>query len=262
MLKKQFKSYAKINLFLKIVGIRENYHELFSRFIKVKSLYDEMSFEKNIKGEFYINSNFNFPQEQNIIFKTYHSLLLNINNSQKKDVKNFFQNYSIKVKKRIPLMAGLGGGSSNSATFLNMIDEVLNLELNMNKKINIVKNLGSDIIFFLHDFDSANLYGTGEIVEEFKENNQLNIDVFTPKIECHTGKIYQNFRKKFMNISDINELNHLKNTQSKDIFKDININFANDLYKPAKDLCPKLQIYEKKGYLFSGSGSSFFKIDV
>ena len=40
------KSYAKVNIFLKIAGKRENYHELVSRFVRVHNLYDTISFVK------------------------------------------------------------------------------------------------------------------------------------------------------------------------------------------------------------------------
>ena len=259
MTTKKFRSYAKINLFLKMVGIRGDYHEIFSRFIRVKSLYDTMSFEENKTGKFFIDSDFSFPQEKNIIFHTYSSLLSYLDSEKRIVVEEFFKNFSIKIDKRIPMMAGLGGGSSNSATFLNMVDEVLNLQLTLNQKRDIVKNLGSDILFFLYNIDSANVFGTGDIVKIFKEE-VLDIEVFTPKIECNTGKIYREFRKNFFNISDINELKYLENISSKEIFKTLSIEFANDLFQPAESVCPKLKSFRKDGYLFSGSGSSFFKI--
>ncbi len=48
MIKKlKIKSYAKVNIFLKIAGKRDGYHELVSRFVRVKELYDTISFEPN-----------------------------------------------------------------------------------------------------------------------------------------------------------------------------------------------------------------------
>lgn len=255
----EYKSYAKINLFLKIVGIRGNYHEIYSRFIKVYSLYDILSFKESIQKDLFIESDFNFPQSENIIYKTYQSLLLNLDSQKIKIVKDFFQKNSLKVEKNIPMMAGLGGGSSNSATFLNMVNETLNLDLNITQKIKIVENLGSDIIFFLYNFNSANVYGTGEIVNEFQEN-KLDIEIFTPKINCNTGNVFKEFRKNFFNIEDISNLEYLKDMKSKDFFKNSSIEFANDLFQPAKSICPELIEFQKNGYLFSGSGSSFFKI--
>jgi len=43
---KKRKSYAKVNIFLKMIGVRGNYHELSSRFVLARNLYDEMRFEK------------------------------------------------------------------------------------------------------------------------------------------------------------------------------------------------------------------------
>jgi 4-diphosphocytidyl-2-C-methyl-D-erythritol kinase len=257
----KYKSYAKVNLFLKIVGIHGNYHKLFSRFLKVYSLFDVLSFEKNINQQFFINSNFSFPQEQNIIFQTYLSLLNFLDNSRKAKVEKFFKSYSVQVVKNIPMMAGLGGGSSNSATFLIMVDEVLNLNLSIQEKSEIVKNLGSDILFFLYEIDSANVFGTGNIIEKFDEDIP-KIDVFTPDIKCHTGKIYQEYRKNFFKISNLENLEYLKNMKSTEIFQKIDINFANDLFAPAKSICPKLESSFENGYLFSGSGSSFFKLGI
>ena len=256
---KQYKSYAKINLFLKMVGVRGNYHEIFSRFIRVHSLYDILSFEENRIGDFFIDSSFSFPKEKNIIYQTYNSLLTHLNGSQKQDVENFFQLYSVKVEKNIPMMAGLGGGSSNSATFLNMVDEVVNLNLTLEQKAKIVEKLGSDILFFLYNTDSANVYGTGDIIEIFNEE-KLDIQIVTPKIECNTKEVYKKFRSDFFNISKMEDLEYLKNRASKDIFLDLSIEFANDLFKPAKYICPELKNLQNKNYLFSGSGSSFFTI--
>lgn len=52
------KSYAKVNIFLKIAGIRGNYHELVSRFVRVHNLYDIVSFEKGNNKEFTIIGDF------------------------------------------------------------------------------------------------------------------------------------------------------------------------------------------------------------
>lgn len=41
---KKYKAYAKVNIFLKITGKRDNYHEIISRFMRVDTLYDELSF--------------------------------------------------------------------------------------------------------------------------------------------------------------------------------------------------------------------------
>ena len=41
---KLYKAYAKVNIFLKVTGLRDTYHEIISRFMRVDLLYDELSF--------------------------------------------------------------------------------------------------------------------------------------------------------------------------------------------------------------------------
>ena len=62
------KSYAKVNIFLKIVGIRGNYHLLNSRFMRVKSFYDIIELKK---GSFNIIGDFGCELEKNTIYKAY-----------------------------------------------------------------------------------------------------------------------------------------------------------------------------------------------
>ncbi len=266
---KIYKSYPKVNLFLKIVGIRENYHLIFSRFLRVKSIYDEIKFiphqDIDNHGKLNIVGNFNFPTEQNIIYKIYKILYSKLDIKNRILLADFFDNYQVEVIKRVPMMAGLGGGSSNGATFLNMLNDTLNLNLEINQKISIVREIGSDIPFFLYDIESANVTGVGEIVEEtiLKENN-LNIEIYTPDINCNTGAIYREFRTNFFKITNLNDIKDWKYMSSTTLFKELvnKRDYANDLFNPAKNICPDLENFAQSGFLFSGSGSSFFRINL
>ena len=247
------KSYAKVNIFLKIVGLRDNYHLIASRFVRVKNLFDTISFIKKDVDNFSIEGNFSCVLEKNTIYKAYKEL------EKFDEVKEFFKKNIVKIDKNIPEFAGLGGGSSNCATFLNMVNIACNLNLNKEELAKIGSNIGADVPFFVYEFDSANVSGIGEIVEEFKEES-LNIEVITPKIACDTGKIYKNFREKFYKELNKDEVKELFVTNSKDILKKFSINEANDLYFSALDLNQDLKKFEKDNWFFSGSGSSFFKI--
>lgn len=247
------KSYAKVNIFLKIVGIRENYHLIASRFVRVKNLFDTISFIKKDVDNFSIEGNFSCILEKNTVYKAYKEL------EKFDEVKEFFKKNIVKIDKNIPEFAGLGGGSSNCATFLNMVNQACNLNLSKEELAKIGSNIGADVPFFVYEFDSANVSGIGEIVEEFKEES-LNIEVITPKIACDTGKIYKNFREKFYKELNKDEVKELFVTNSKDILKKFSINEANDLYFSALDLNQDLKKFEKDNWFFSGSGSSFFKI--
>ena len=117
------KSYAKVNIFLKISNKRESYHELVSRFVRVHSLYDTISFVKSSRKAFCIVGNFGCKMETNTVHKAYKLL-------EKYDgVKEFFENHSVEIEKNIPEFAGLGGGSSNAATFLIMANKYCKLNL-------------------------------------------------------------------------------------------------------------------------------------
>ena len=247
------KSYSKVNIFLKIVGLRDNYHLIASRFVRVKNLFDTISFIKKDVDNFSIEGNFSCILEKNTVYKAYKEL------EKFDEVKEFFKKNIVRIDKNIPEFAGLGGGSSNCATFLNMVNQACNLNLSKEELAKIGSNIGADVPFFVYEFDSANVSGIGEIVEEFKEE-LINIEVITPKIACDTGKIYKNFREKFYKELNKDEVKELFVTNSKDILKKFSINEANDLYFSALDLNQDLKKFEKDNWFFSGSGSSFFKI--
>ncbi|MCK5111656.1 MAG: 4-(cytidine 5'-diphospho)-2-C-methyl-D-erythritol kinase [Arcobacteraceae bacterium] len=249
------RSYAKVNIFLKIAGCRDNYHELVSRFVRVKNLYDVISFEKCSCDEFTLVGDFGCETKQNTIYKAYEYL-----SKMYKNVEVLFGNYKVSVEKIIPEFAGLGGGSSNCATFMIMVNEVCKLGLSKDQLVKIGSTIGADVPFFIYEYDSANVTGIGEIVEKFEEE-VLDIEVFTPDIKCDTGAIFTSFRDKFYKEISDDEAKKLLSMKSIDILNELSIDDANDLYLPAVDCEPKLEVYIKnENWYFSGSGSSFFRI--
>ena len=248
------KSYAKVNIFLKISNKREEYHELVSRFVRVHSLFDTISFVKSSRKAFCIIGNFSCNMETNAVYKAYKLL-------EKYDgVEDFFKNYSVEVNKNIPEFAGLGGGSSNAATFLLMTNKYCNLNLSKDELSKIAIKIGADVPFFVYEYNSANVTGIGEIVEKFDEE-MLNIDTITPNIKCNTGEIFKVFRENFYKQISKEEANRLLKMKSIEILNNLNIKEANDLYEPALSLYPQVNDYAKKDWFFSGSGSSFFKVN-
>ena len=248
------KSYAKVNIFLKISNKRDSYHELVSRFVRVHSLYDTVSFIKSSRKAFDIIGSFGCNLETNTVYKAYKLL-------EKYDgVEEFFKNYSVKIEKNIPEFAGLGGGSSNAATFLIMTNKYCNLDLSKDELCKIAVNIGADVPFFVYEYDSANVTGIGEIVEKFDEEI-LNIETITPKIKCNTGEIFKVFREKFYKQISNEDANKLLKMESTEILNNFDIKEANDLFEPAISVYSELKNYVKKDWYFSGSGSSFFKVN-
>ena len=248
------KSYAKVNIFLKISNKRDSYHELVSRFVRVHSLYDTVSFIKSSRKAFDIIGSFGCNLETNTVYKAYKLL------EEYNGVEEFFKNYSVKIEKNIPEFAGLGGGSSNAATFLIMTNKYCNLNLSKDELCKIAVNIGADVPFFVYEYDSANVTGIGEIVEKFDEDI-LNIETITPKVKCNTGEIFKVFRENFYKQISKEDANKLLKMKSTEILNNFDIKEANDLFEPAISVYSELKDYVKKDWYFSGSGSSFFKVN-
>jgi 4-diphosphocytidyl-2-C-methyl-D-erythritol kinase len=253
---KIYRAYAKVNLFLKITGLRGNYHEIISRFIRVDSLYDELSFTPKTNDDFEIIGDFSCTTEQNTIYKAYLALREAV---ASESLEKLMKSYAIKVKKNIPAFAGLGGGSSDAATYLKMCNEVLHLGLSQNELTKIGLRVGADVAFFIHEYDSANVSGVGEVVEEFKEE-LLEFEIFTPKVEISTPKVYSIYRENFYAPIDEKRVEELKKMTSLEALDAMSIDEANDLFKPALQEYKELKQHYKHGYYFSGSGSSFFRV--
>jgi len=253
---KKYKAFAKVNIFLKITGKRGNYHEIFSRFMKLPDLYDELNFEAKKEPGFVLYGNFGCDTEQNTIYKAYKALLEATNSDA---LAKLIETYAIRVDKKIPSFAGLGGGSSDAATFLKMCNNSLDLGLSLNELAKIGAKVGADVPFFIYEYNSANVSGIGELVEKFDEAC-LPIQTLTPKIEISTPEVYQSFRENFYKELSPDEYGRLSLMPSKEILQNYTISEANDLFEPALHLHSELKKSYQKGWFFSGSGSSFFRL--
>jgi len=249
------KAYAKVNIFLKIVGIREHYHEILSRFILVKDLFDELKFISKKTGyDFELYGEFGCALEQNTIYKAYLALC---NAGYKSEVKELFFKKALHVEKNIPSFAGLGGGSSDAAIFLKMVNKEAKLNLQNNQLAEIGLGIGADVPFFIHGYESANVSGIGEVVEPYEEK-ALHIETFTPDIHCDTGLVYKAFREDYhIDIDLAKKMSQMSSEKLLTTYDDITLN---DLLTASLHTYEELENYRKKDWYFSGSGSSFFKV--
>ena len=255
---KPHKAYAKVNIFLKITGTRGVYHEILSRFVCINNLFDTIRFVPKKSKNFSILGNFNCETEQNTIYKAYLALM---NATQSAALKELMEGYAIEVDKKIPSFAGLGGGSSDAATYLLMCNQTLELGLNKDALAKIGAEVGADVPFFIYGYQSANVSGVGEIVTCFDEP-ALNIETITPSIEISTPKVYQEFREQFYKELSTKEATRLSQLSSVDVLQEMQPTEANDLFQPALKLYPELENQQPKDWFFSGSGSSFFRIKL
>lgn len=95
----------------------------------------------------------------------------------------------VKLTKRIPSGAGLGGGSSDAATFLLILNRMFDYPLGLNQLEEIANLVGSDVLFFLSG-GAAVVTGRGDIVEPIKPREDFCIVVVYPDVHCSTPESY------------------------------------------------------------------------
>ena len=136
---------AKLNLFLHITGRRENgYHELQSIF-QLIDLYDWLEFTPIELNEIQINGLNNVDLQQNLIFKATEIL---------KPYAKKPTGLNISIEKNIPMGAGLGGGSSNAATTLIMVNKLWQCGLTIEQLADLGVKLGADVPIFVHGLNA------------------------------------------------------------------------------------------------------------
>ncbi|MEJ2501502.1 MAG: 4-(cytidine 5'-diphospho)-2-C-methyl-D-erythritol kinase [Campylobacterales bacterium] len=253
---KLYSAPAKVNIFLKITGRRGAYHEILSRFMTVPTLYDTLRFFPKQAEGFVIEGDFDCRVEQNTIYKAYVALL---EATGSEALEKLMQSHGVSVDKRIPAFAGLGGGSSDAATYLKMCNEVLHLGLSTEELASIGVKVGADVPFFVYGYPSANVSGIGEIVEPFEEE-LLAIETYTPKIKISTPAVYKRFREGFYKELSPERYAYFAATDSAALLAELKTAEANDLFEPALSLYPELREAFRRGWFFSGSGSSFFRV--
>lgn len=252
---KHYTAPAKVNIFLKVTGRRGDYHEILSRFMVVEQLHDLLYFFPKEQEGFVIDGDFACATEQNTIYKAYTALLEATGSAE---LERLMQTHGIGVNKHIPAFAGLGGGSSDAATYLKMCNEVLHLGLDVSELAAIGAKVGADVPFFVYGYSSANVSGIGEIVEPFDET-PLHLETRTPPIEISTPAVYRRFRESFYRELSAGDYDYYAATDSKTLLSELSADNANDLFEPALSLYPELKEHFRHGWFFSGSGSSFFK---
>jgi 4-diphosphocytidyl-2-C-methyl-D-erythritol kinase len=180
----QLKSPAKVNLRLDVLKRRDDgYHEIRTIFQKI-SLYDTLSV--SLKKEKGISIITDHPDLQvgkkNLVYRAAQVIL------KKSDYEGGLR---IHILKKIPLGAGLGGGSSNAATILKALNQLLELHLPMKELMKMGLSIGADVPFFFLK-GAAMATGIGEKLKTI-ELQDLWYVLINPKFQVSTRWAYQNF---------------------------------------------------------------------
>lgn len=156
-----FNSYAKVNIGLRVLGRRaDGYHDL-DTFFHLISLHDKitMTLEEDRKTSVSISgSEAYLPAGKTDLMEKAAVLFSALSG------KSF--SLHIDIKKSIPSQAGLGGGSSNAAAVLKMLNEAFAFPLGQQQLLDGALELGSDVPFFVTGFFCAHASGRGERLSE------------------------------------------------------------------------------------------------
>ncbi len=170
---------AKLNLFLHITNRRpDGYHELQTIF-QFLDYCDELDFSLRDDGEIHCQTDINLTYEDNLIVKAAKLL---------QQHSQTFQGANIRLRKKIPMGGGLGGGSSNAATTLLALNKLWQLNVSQAILQQLGVQLGADIPIFIYG-KSAWAEGIGEKLQSVNPPEDWFL-VIHPNCHVSTGEIF------------------------------------------------------------------------
>lgn len=166
------RAHAKINLTLEVLGKRDDgYHDIAS-ILQTVSLHDTLTFEES-DG---ITLDCDRPElatPDNLVLGAAHLL---------RDFAGVSSGAAIHLDKKIPVAAGLGGGSSDAASTLLALNRLWGLELTNADLLPLAAQVGSDVPFFLYG-GTGRVFGRGERVEPLPPADLRWAVILTPRID-------------------------------------------------------------------------------
>lgn len=248
MIKKN--AHAKLNLSLDVTGKRENgYHDIKTLMV-MTDLCDEMIFSKSERLE--IIPEFSFDLKSNLIYKAYELL---------KNKVGYDLPVKVEIKKKIPIAAGLAGGTSNGAACLYALNDLYKINIPRAELIEMSKGLGADFTYMMTG-GSKIAKGIGDILEGVDPIELDHVLIINPGYGVSTKEVYQKIKidKERIDFSkileglyelDIEKLNfYLRNKMEDVVFS---------LHPDLLDIKNKLRAFNSAP-LMSGSGATIFGI--
>lgn len=254
------KAFAKINLAIDVKKKDENgYHDIDMVTLPI-TLHDVLEMEQLISrhGIFITSDDPSLIcDEGNLAFKALKAM---------EDNFSFSKGYRIQIYKRIPMNAGLGGGSADAAGIIRAICKLYNMDAHDPKIIKVARSIGSDVPFCLLN-KPARVLGTGENIIPLNSKLDYHVIIVKPHKGLSTKDVYEKYdtipeeEREHPDISALIEAIKIGDEQK--MFE----NMKNGLYKPASLLCPVisgiLNDFKKMGfplYSMTGSGNACFAL--
>lgn len=254
------KAFAKINLAIDVKKKDENdYHDIDMVTLPI-TLHDVLEMEQLISrhGIFITSDDPSLIcDEGNLAFKALKAM---------EDNFSFSKGYRIQIYKRIPMNAGLGGGSADAAGIIRAICKLYNMDAHDPKIIKVARSIGSDVPFCLLN-KPARVLGTGENIIPLDSKLDYHVIIVKPHKGLSTKDVYEKYdtipeeEREHPDISALIEAIKIGDEQK--MFE----NMKNGLYKPASLLCPVisgiLNDFKKMEfplYSMTGSGNACFAL--
>lgn len=249
---------AKLNLSLEVLNKGEDgYHAIHTIFERI-GLCDEIILEAAHHRRIAVESDSNdIPKDKrNLAYKA--AALL-------KDDFCITQGVTIRIKKRIPVGAGLGGGSSDAAATLLGLNRLWNLKLNKQRLLAYASRLGADVAFFLSGASFALGEDRGDRIRRLRHfKKRLWHIVVVPKIKVSTKKIYAEFDSINAPIGTDEKRQMRTDMLGKKCMSDILFNRLEEAtfkkYPEVKRIKERLKSQGLRNVLMTGSGGAVFGI--
>lgn len=242
---------AKINLFLQVTGRRpDGYHELVTLMCPV-SLHDTLRVDFGKRGIRVRCSDPRVPEdESNLVHRTAALFA---------ETLNLSEGVHITIEKRIPVAAGLGGGSSDAAAVLKAMNRFFGLPCSGEQLSALGRRIGADVPFFIFG-KPALARGIGEILEPYTRLAPLHALLIFPGFGISTAETFKNLNLTLTNCKKIH-IDFLFNGGAFDATRHL----CNDLETVTAAQHPEIQAAKSSllgcgalGALMSGSGPTVF----
>lgn len=255
------KAPAKVNLYLKVLGRREDgYHEIVS-LMQMVGLYDFVALREEPSDiRLTIENGSSLPIDRsNLVFRAAEALQKTAFQDEARS-----KGVSIRLTKNIPIAAGLGGGSSDAAATLVGLNRLWGLRWPRERLARLGATLGSDVPFFLYG-PTAWATGRGDEVEPATANGAGWMVLVNPGIAVSTAWVYQEFSRKLGLTKSDREISINKFIAHRPSLREIYHHPHNDLEEVTLEAFPQLTQIKKellglggKGVIMSGSGPTLF----
>ncbi|MCP4115476.1 MAG: 4-(cytidine 5'-diphospho)-2-C-methyl-D-erythritol kinase [Desulfobacteraceae bacterium] len=260
----QVLSPAKINLFLHVTARRnDGYHELYT-LMTCLDFGDTVGFDINVPGVSVACDHPDVPEDgSNLVCRAANLFFDEL--SRTGASRGVRPGVRVVINKVIPVGAGLGGGSSNAATTLLVLNRRFGSPFSRDALMAMGLRLGADVPFFIHG-GAAFARGVGEKLSDCGVLRPYHVVVFFPGFNVSTPLVYKNIDLALTKGQNSNN-NALLNEHGMGKELDIKGLLQNDLEEAACRLYPDIPSVKEEmaeffpdGLLMTGSGSSFFAL--